>query len=186
MESYKDVYPEGFYRVRVIGNALATAKTSGSTYLALKVEVLEKTGKGEKSGIVYGGHRYVNLYSSEKTVDTTRAILKAAGLDFDTQSPVQLSPEHPDYISLAGFEFSAQCAHDEYKGVLKDKWQAAKSWDLTTGGSGNSLAWAEGLDTPSRAALAAYEASFGSSKKAGWVPNVPITTTVQRSTRVSF
>ena len=149
------VYPEGFYRVKAIGNTLTKSKTSDNFYLVVKVEVLEMTGKGKKD-VRPGGYAYLNLFFTEKTKERTLEFLKDAGFDVKTQAPAQLVADHPDHVSIEGFEFSAKCKHDEWNGQKKAKFELSFNYRLS-----NPNGWMENHPAPNHRQLSELNSLFG-------------------------
>lgn len=110
MAQYQKNYPEGAYTVKVVNQVLTQSQQKGTPCLALQVEVLRAANKNESKGVIYGGKREVKFWLTDKTLDKTKAFLKAAG--FNGHTLAQLDPEHPEFISLEGFEFNCSCKHN--------------------------------------------------------------------------
>lgn len=145
---FQDLYPAGIFRLKVIGQKLGVS-SKGSMYLKLKVEVLslKKADKPSSQPIIFGGHRFVDLYLTEKTIEKTKAFVLAAG--FKGKSIKQLDPDHSDFQSLIGFEFDAtnkpeksQSSNEKYAGKIQDRFSA-----LPVGGSSDKwMASVKGVD----------------------------------------
>lgn len=165
MNTYRDFYPEGYYKVRVLDTTIKPSK-SGLPYFTMKVEVLERADNGSDAGIVFGGHRYVNLYTSEKTRDVTGEILTAAGFDRDTHEIEQLSATDEDHLTLAGFIFKARCSHGEYNNKPQEQFSLPRYWSLEE----KRPAWADSFDEPTAQDVASLNALLGFKKRTAWTP----------------
>jgi hypothetical protein len=109
-------YPAGSYVLRIKQNTLGETAT-GTPFVAIQVEVV--SGKNIKDPSVrYGETRTVNLWLSEKAIPYTKAFLEYAGF---TGSIAQLDIDHPEHISLEGFEADGSCKLEEYQGKVYDK-----------------------------------------------------------------
>lgn len=158
MAKDKVVYPEGYYKVRVISNTVSdNKKNPNEPYLVFRVEVLERQGKksSKDAAIEFGGHRYVNLYTSSKTEEQTKEIMMAAGYVPGEHRAAQLVAGDPDHLDLSGFEFAAQCRHEEWNGEVRDKFSPATNWRV-----GNVNGWIDNIEKPTHRQLANMDAMF--------------------------
>ena len=104
MATFQSKYPAGSYVLRIKQNTLGET-ANGSPFVAIQVEVV--SGKNIKdTSVIYGGTRTVNLWLSEKAMPYTKAFLEYAGF---TGSIAQLDIDHPEHISLEGFEADGSC-----------------------------------------------------------------------------
>lgn len=161
MAFIKTLHPDGYYKVRVIGNTYTVSKNTGMPYIVLKVEVLEKSGKGPKGEFTPGAHKYVNLFTSELSFPTTESILQAAGVDTTDEDQIErLAGDHPSHLSLEGFEFFARNRQQEYKGEMSDNFSPSKNWEIRSPND-----WMRNMVKPGRAEKAQLAALFGATKK---------------------
>ena len=116
MATFQSRYPIGNYVLRIKQNTLGETST-GTPFVAISIEVV--SGKNVKDpSVIYGGTRTVKLWLSEKAMPYTKAFLEYAGF---SGSIAQLDMDHPDHISLEGFEADASCKSHEYNGKVYDE-----------------------------------------------------------------
>ena len=170
------IYPEGIYRVRLLGHAVEEGKkrddgTVGSDSVVLKVEVLAvkklKNSSINTASVKTGLHEYIRLYLSEKAFLKSKDFLVALLPDF--KSFTQLEPGHPNYRDFSGVEFDASCSDDEYMGKKKSKFGA-----LPIGSSGDPYAWIDNLTKANPTTLAKFDAMMGSAATTPTAPAPPV------------
>lgn len=119
-------YEQGKYKVEIVGQAL-TENARGNAEFQLQLKPLAyidpKAGETEL-GFDYTRTQYMSL--TPATVGTPEkpgwVIETLASLGFNGTSFGQLDAEHKDHISFVGMTLEAICAHEEYQGKTKEKW----------------------------------------------------------------
>lgn len=164
--NFQELHPDGYYKVRVIGNTVTTSKNTGMPYIKLKIEVVERSGKGVKNDFIPGAHRYCNLYLTELSLPTTEAILQAAGVDTTDEDQINnLEGGVPGHVSLEGFEFFVRNRQQEYNGKTSDNFSPSRNWEVK-----NADSWMKNMAKPSRAEKAQLASLFGATKRLGSKP----------------
>lgn len=147
-------YQQGRYRVRVAAQSFSASKNNSPQFVLL-VTPIGHYNQGRPGGgleVCDNYERTIFLTITDKSIDFV--IDKLAAIGFDGRSFTELNPETPNHVSLVGIEFDATCKHDEYQGVLREK------WDVST----MAVSPGEPLDG---SALRKLDARYGSKLKRG-------------------
>lgn len=104
-------YEEGRYKCRIVGQEFGVSDKKKTPFFRMRMIPMELLyGDGEVLAVSQEYERDIRRYLTDGTIDFVLDDLESLGFRGNTLS--ELDPQHPQYHSLAGVEFTAECKYE--------------------------------------------------------------------------
>ncbi|KKM70911.1 hypothetical protein LCGC14_1435980 [marine sediment metagenome] len=134
-------YAPGRYGARIISHSVSKAGT-GTPQVVIRFApyVMARTDRKPQDADYWGPlagepqEATLYLYLTSNTVERTIADLETLGMSGATQISHfdEASPSAPPTCRIVGKEVILDCAHESYKGDMKERWRVAGSGSIAT------------------------------------------------------